>query len=371
MKTKKNIYLASRLAVGGAEKFLVSLSNSLCNDPIQQIIVSLHNDNPLESEIDKRIHFISLHRRSRLDISPILKLRKLIRNEKPDTVFCLNFLSYFILRCALVGARQKSKTIISYHSTIPVNKKEYLLHKVYTSMLKKNDTIITVSSNQEKYTAIKYHIPASYFKTIHNGINTSHWKTPPSSWKRCEFRRKYGIPENAIIIVIAAGFRLEKNHIGAIHALKILHTKYNMPVYLLLVGSGPTEMSIKNLTAELKLEEYVKFAGQQADMRPFYWASDIFSLTSTSVETFSIAALEAMACGLPAVLTDIGGASEMISEPLNGYLCKPFQEDIAAAWEKACNTTYFKEKISEYIHTKFNLCQMVDQYRGLFNNHTL
>jgi glycosyltransferase involved in cell wall biosynthesis len=80
------------------------------------------------------------------------------------------------------------------------------------------------------------------------------------------------------------------------------------------------------------------------------------------VETFSIAALEAMACGLPAVLTNIGGASEMISEGLNGFLCEPEVADIAQKWSKALQFDFSAETIHEYISANFSAEKMIGEY---------
>jgi glycosyltransferase involved in cell wall biosynthesis len=111
----------------------------------------------------------------------------------------------------------------------------------------------------------------------------------------------------------------------------------------------------------------VKFAGLQSDLRPFYWSSDLFTLTSTNVETFSVAALEGMACGLPAVLTDIGGASEMIDPDINGLLTGTSDEAIAAAWNKALSGEYSKEKIHKYIDENFNAEKMISRYAKMMD----
>jgi glycosyltransferase involved in cell wall biosynthesis len=122
---------------------------------------------------------------------------------------------------------------------------------------------------------------------------------------------------------------------------------------------------VKKLVAELKMENYVIFAGLQKDVRPFYWSGNLFTLCSTNVETFSIAALESMACGLPCVLTDIGGAREMIVEGLTGYLSKTDDASIADAWLKALKTDFRKEKIFAFIQNHFDSSKMVEEYRKI------
>jgi glycosyltransferase involved in cell wall biosynthesis len=352
--------------VGGAEKFLILLSNSLIHDTEKQVVISLDETNTLRHELDLRINFITLPRKFKFDIKPVLKLRKLIRNEQPDTIFCVNFYSYIITRCAMLGLKTRAKRIISYHSTIHVTKKEHWLHKLYAYFLTKKDSIITVSSNQAIYTSKKYRIPLRKFITIHNGINVAQWSLPPDKPDpRLAIREEYGIPLSAKVIVISAAFRPEKNHLGAINALQLLHSAYQEEAYLLLVGDGIMKEEIVSLTRQLKLEKFVKLAGMQKDVKPFYYAADLFSLCSTSVETFSIAALEAMSCGLPVVLTNIGGASEMVDENINGCLCEPLDHSIADAWHKCLHHGYHSKMIQRYVEDNFGSEKMVSNYKKI------
>ena len=115
------------------------------------------------------------------------------------------------------------------------------------------------------------------------------------------------------------------------------------------------------------MNKRIIFAGNQDNVQPFYWASDIFTLTSKGVETFSIAALEALNCGLPCVLTDIGGANEMIENGVNGYLSKTNFEDISEQWSKALLENFDKKNISFSIKKKFSLDLMIDKYEQLLN----
>jgi len=366
MKAKKILYITPGLNVGGAEKFVITLSDALAAESESQLLVSLVAHNALHSELNKSIQFITLPRKYKLDILPILKLRKLIRKEKPDVIFCVNFFSYFFLKCATIFLNVTTKRVISYHSTIHVSKKEYLLHQFYSFILNKNDKIITVSNNQAEYTAKQLGIPTSQFKTIHNGIDTQYWQPwSPSDSDGGYIRNKYNIPRDIKVIIKAAAFRKEKNHLGAVRALQALHSVHRCKAYLLLLGEGPMLDEVKNLVVELGMQDYVIFTGLQKNVRPFYLESDLFTLCSSNVETFSIAALEAMACGLPCVLTDIGGAREMIVEGTTGYLCTPEYQDIANAWHKALNADFKKEKIHEHVATNFGAAEMIKEYEKI------
>jgi len=359
------MYITPALSIGGAEKFLILLSNSLMNETEKQIVVSLQAVNTLQAELDKKINFIALPRKYKFDLNPVSKLRHLIKTEQPSVVFCINFYSYFISRCAMFGLKTKSQRVISYHSTIHVTKKEHLLHKFYAFLLTKEDYIITTSVNQAKYTADKYSIPPSKFTTIYNGINVHYWHPSPDDNVRNSLRRLYKIGPDAKVILMTAALRVEKNHLGAVKALQVLHNVYGQKAYLLMVGDGIMHEAITKLVVKLNLQDYVIITGMQKDVRPFYWASDLFTLCSTSVETFSIAALEAMGCGLPGVLTDIGGANEMIKDGVNGKVCAPEENDIAKKWAAVLSGNYSKDAIHTFARDNFSAEKMLSEYRKI------
>jgi glycosyltransferase involved in cell wall biosynthesis len=365
MSHQKILYITPALSVGGAEKFLILLSNSLVPEKEKQIVISLKEENALQSELDNQIDFITLPRKYKFDLTPILKLRRLIKLQQPEIIFCINFYSYLISRCAMFGLSTKAIRIISYHSTIHVTRKEHLLHKFYAFLITKKDSIVTVSTNQAKYTAEKYHISINKFTTIHNGIDLQYWRPSTDDNNRLTIRKTYNIPAEAKVIVMTAALRIEKNHIGAVKALQLLHTVHQQKAYLLMVGDGVMKEEIIKLARELNLGDYIKITGMQKEVRPFYWASDLFTLTSTSVETFSIAALEAMGCGLPSVLTNIGGATEMVSDGLNGYICNTDENDIAKKWSAALSNNFSRNTIHAFTRDNFSAEKMLEEYRKI------
>jgi glycosyltransferase involved in cell wall biosynthesis len=88
----------------------------------------------------------------------------------------------------------------------------------------------------------------------------------------------------------------------------------------------------------------------------------MFTLTSSS-ETFSLAALEAMSFGLPCSLTDVGGASEMILEGKTGVLSKPLDiNSIARSWSDILNGNFDKQVIRKNIEYRFDIEKMFKKY---------
>ncbi|MBP7557608.1 MAG: glycosyltransferase [Chitinophagaceae bacterium] len=366
MNKKKILYITPALPVGGAERFLLSLSGALIPDTDKQWIISLSNINVLAPEIAPGIEFIALPRKSKFDLKPVKEIRRLIKTEQPDIVFCINFFSYFVLRCALFGIRYKPRIIISYHSTEHVSRKEHWLHHLYARLLTKRDEIVAVSQRQADYTIRTYRIPRSKFDVVLNCVDTDYWKPDTTGSVRSRVRQQLGIPEDAPVIILTAAFRPEKNHAGGIRALKLLHEKYNCRAYLLFVGDGVLRPAIEAAVLNSGISSYIKLAGLQKDVRPFYQAADIFTLVSSRVETFSIAALEAMSCGLTEVLTDVGGAAEMVSPGINGFLCVAEDDSIAQNWLKGLNSDFRKEDIHAYAYTHFRKEKMVLSYKKIF-----
>lgn len=367
MKTikKKIIFSISGLGTGGAEKFLVSLVNELDYSQFDCTIISYSKNNPLANEINKEVKLEILSRNSKFDVKPLVETRKYIKKWKPDLFFCIGFFSFFLIHISDLFSFRKTTRIISYHTTIHRNRKDHFLMKLYCKFIRKDDKIIAVCNNQIDYTTRKYKIKRSFFTAIYNGVNTNYWRLPRTVEEACLIRDQFKIPYDAKVIIKTAAFRPEKNHKAAVDAFNLLNKNESNNLFLLFVGGGVLKSEVEDYVKTLNLSDKIIFVGNQIDVRPFYWAADIFTLTSNGVETFSIAALEALSCGLPSSLTDIGGASEMIEEGINGYLTSTNPENIAEQWNKTLTTLFNKESISLGVKNKFALDLMISKYKNL------
>jgi len=363
MKDKKLLYVTPAFPIGGLEKLLILMANSLYPEYRYQNVISLSLNNVLQSELNENITFTVEPRKSKFDITALRNIRKFITKDNPDCIICLNFFAFFYARVAIAFTGSPARIVVIYQTTIHGNRKEHLLHKLYVSMLRKKDIVIAASENQVKYTLEHFSIPQEAIRIIYNGIDLEYWTIPPANFDTSAFRQKYNIADGTKIIILAAAFRPEKNHLGAIRALKILREVKKENACLLLAGEGVMKTQAEQLARELNLFDHVIFAGPQKDLRPFYWSADLFSLTSTSVETFSIAALEAMSCGLPAVLTDIGGAKEMISEGRNGFLSGSDDLSLADNWQRGLLANFDKSSIHAMIAEKYDAKAMVQEYK--------
>ncbi len=126
-------------------------------------------------------------------------------------------------------------------------------------------------------------------------------------------------PANDLILV---GRLVEIKRVDIfLHALR--HVADRLPnIRALIVGDGPLRPMLEQLSAELGLVDRVTFTGQRADVGELLQQSQVFALTSDS-EGLSLSLMEAMTCGLPAVVTDVGDLADLVQDGVNGYRVPP------------------------------------------------
>ena len=166
-------------------------------------------------------------------------------------------------------------------------------------------------------------IPKNRVKVISNAVDTVFFSPCPSAEQKNSLRISLNLPRQGLLIGCVAALRPVKNHDGLIKAFtKAIHEKNslsNKDVYLVLVGEGHLESKLKRLSQTLGIERQVIFLGRRNDIHKVFQTFDVFILNSRT-EGMSYAILEAMACGLPVIATDVGANSELIIHDMEGYL---------------------------------------------------
>jgi N-acetyl-alpha-D-glucosaminyl L-malate synthase BshA len=127
-------------------------------------------------------------------------------------------------------------------------------------------------------------------------------------------------PNGEKVIVHVSNFRPVKRAQDVVEVFHKLCGEDLCDLKLLLVGDGPDRVPTEHLARELGVYEDVRFLGKQEPIEEILSIADVFLMPSGS-ETFGLAALEAMACGVPVVCSDIGGLPELVPDEEAGFLC--------------------------------------------------
>ena len=151
---------------------------------------------------------------------------------------------------------------------------------------------------------------------IPNGVDTGLYRPAPAEEKAAARQRLGFHPGEAAALYVG---RLE--HMKGVDVLlrgwACMQENSPPAARLFLAGGGPERERLERLAGELGVGSSVNFLGEQAEVLPYYQAADLFLLPSRT-EGLSNALLEAMACGLPVLVSRVGGAKDLVADPQNG-----------------------------------------------------
>jgi glycosyltransferase involved in cell wall biosynthesis len=201
-------------------------------------------------------------------------------------------------------------------------------------------------------------VPPAKLLVIHNGIDLHRF--PPGG------RPSHRLPRRAVTVG-----RLDpvKDQATLLRAAR--RAADRLPGFRLdLVGDGPLLKDLEGLRASLGLEDSVRFCGYHADVAPLLADADVFLLSSIS-EGVSIALLEAMASGLPAIATDVGGNREVVVHGVTGLLTPAGSaEALADAMVLLMSDPGTLERMGvasrRRVEEEFNLERVVARYEALY-----
>jgi len=204
--------------------------------------------------------------------------------------------------------------------------------------------------------------PARKTITVHNGVSTSTFV--PSKADGAALRARLGVGPEEFLLICAARLSHAKGIDILLQAIfQVIRQGVSCKCFI--IGDGPLKDVLLRQSKSLGLAGHVFFEGFQKDVRPYLQAGSAFILTSR-VEGLPLSVLEAMSCGLPCIVTNVGGCAEAVSDQVTGLVIPPESVDAAAgaimhlathpsergrmagaARERACQAFDIEDRMSE------------------------
>ncbi len=198
-------------------------------------------------------------------------------------------------------------------------------HRITRYCIESSDAVTSVSDWLTSETRRIFETDKS-IETIHNFVDTECFRPGCDM----EVRRRFA-KDDEVILLHASNFRPVKRAPFLLEVFDRLNEQDKC--VLVLAGDGPELASMEHKVRELGIEDRVKFLGAWDDMETLLPLADVFMVPSAH-ESFGLAPLEAMSCGVPVLVTKVGGPAEVLNSGEGGELLDP--EDLEA-WVRACD----------------------------------
>jgi glycosyltransferase involved in cell wall biosynthesis len=332
-RTRSVLFVTSTPGYGGTEKHLLELLSRLEGSNVQSIILCADKDPYTERLNGSAALGVTVRREANL--KTVWDWRAIFREIKPDVVVFVYGWIWCIPSVASVGARMAGiRKRYSIQHLIPPPLKAMEGDRTFYNVLRHlagrnarrrmraavpprlfNKTICV--SNAVRDSLIRdYRFPSRRTLTVHNGVSISEFA--PSDKDRAAVRGRLGIRSDEFVLVCSSRLSEEKGVDIVLLALRKLLDR-NLACKCIIVGDGHLREKITEQVRELGLASHVFMEGFQTEVKPYLCAGDVFTLTSYR-EGLPFAVLEAMACGLPCVVTNVGGNAEAVIQNSNGLV---------------------------------------------------
>ena len=259
------------------------------------------------------------------------QLKKLIENGDYDIVHCHTPNASVITRLVCRKNRKKNGLKVFYtahgfHFYKGAPKRNWMIYYPIEKFCSRfTDKLITI--NKEDFELAKCKFKA---KEVHYvpGVGIDLSKFENVQVDRSAKRREIGVPEDCFLLLSVGELNENKNHQVIIRAIAKLSDE---DIHYAIVGSGDKKEFLLELARKLGVEEQVHLLGYRKDIPELDYVSDVFCFPSHR-EGLGIAAVEAMACGLPIITSNVHGINDYSENGITGYKCSPNDVD---GFEKA------------------------------------
>lgn len=276
-------------------------------------------------------------------------------------------ISGYLAREVLHRNNTRLRLITTLHGTdITLVGLEPSFHPLVKFSIEASDAVTCVSSYLRERTLQLF--------TTHNNIEVIPNFVDTSIFDRVRYNRtalrEHLAPSAELLLVHVSNFRPVKRVADTVHILARVR-EHGINAHLVLVGDGPDRTEVEQLCRQLELTEFVRCVGKLSATAEILSAADIFLLPSQN-ESFGLAALEALSCGIPVIASNVGGIPVVVTHSENGYLAEPGDVDRMARYciELATNKkrwSRFSAAARAAAVERFSIERVVPLYEGLYH----
>ena len=297
------------------------------------------------------------------------QLRKIVKKGNYDVVHCHTPNAAVITRLVCRNFRKKNGLKVFYtahgfHFYKGAPKFNWMVYYPIERFCSKyTDKLITI--NKEDYELAKNKFKANEVHYIPGvGIDFSRFENVQVD--KVAKRQEIGVPEDSFLLFSVGELNENKNHQIIIRALAKLNNKN---VHYAIAGVGDKKEYLISLAKELGVSEQLHLLGYRKDVPELNHVSDLFCFPSHR-EGLGLAAIEAMACGLPLITSNIHGINDYSENDTTGYKCSPDDvEEFVISFRKLIENPNLVEKIRSYKKTyvkKYDVAKIIDRINEIY-----
>jgi glycosyltransferase involved in cell wall biosynthesis len=253
----------------------------------------------------------SSKKRGGVDFRFARKLSQCVAQHKMNVIHAHDAHAHTASVLATTFFRNKAKIIVSRRVVFPIGKSWFTRFKYNHRIIGK---IICVSKAISQIVEKSIHNKNIEIAVVHSGIDLSNYPE-----EGIDLFEEFSIPRGRTLIANAGALEINKDYFTFLDTIRLLNEK-EQNVQGLIFGVGGMKDELERYTEEMKMEDFVIFAGFKDNIHAYLKGADIFLFTS-KMEGLGTAVLDAFALKVPVVATDAGGISEMVRNEETGLLC--------------------------------------------------
>jgi len=359
------LHFIDTIGPGGAETIFLQVAHGLAKRGWQSRTVVVGPGWVLDSVHSLGLPVDLVPTSGRLDVPYLLRLRDVVRRHGVRLIHAHLFSP--AVYASAIGAWTGTPVVATFHGASDIMDGGLTTRLRYRLIDRRADVVCVSEALRTELAALDV-IRSSRVHVIYNG-------TDPAAFEQASgerIRREIGLPADAILIGALGNMRPAKDFPMLLRAAALLASDRRLFFAIAGEAAEPLCTELRQLAQQLGIADRVAVLGFRTDVPDVLSAFDILAISS-STEGFSLAAIQAMAAGVPVVATRSGGPEEIVTDGVDGLLVPARNpEALAAGIRRIINDHELRGRLvtqaRQTLHRRFSLDIMLDKYEALYRD---